>query len=269
MKLGISSWTYSWNIGVPGYPEPASPMNAMGLLIKAHELGAEVVQIADNMPLEKFTEAELHELAEQAKAWDISLEPGTSGVQPHKLIPFLDIAVCIGAKFVRTLLHDKDGCPTIEQARENLLKIIPELEKRDLILGVENHDFFPACQIKELIESLGTDRIGVCLDPVNNFAQGEGFQEVLENLGKMAVNFHYKDYTIHRKSSGLGFDLEGTPAGDGMLDIHRLNKYLCQDISCIIELWTPWQGNIDETIAVESEWAERSAYYLRSVLYGG
>ena len=61
-------------------------------------------------------------------------------------------------------------------------------------------------------------------------------------------------------------ELEGTPAGDGMLDIHRLNKYLRQDISCIIELWTPWQGNIDETIAVESEWAERSAGYLRSVL---
>ncbi len=266
MKIGISSWTYSWNIGVAGYPALSAPMDAMGLLHKARELGAEVLQIADNLPLEKLSAAELDALSSQAAAWNITLEAGTRGVQPQKLIPFLDIAVRLNAKFVRTLLHDGNGCPTIEEARRNLNALIPELEKRDLVLGVENHDLFHTLQIKELIESLHTDRIGVCLDPVNNFAQGESTLEVLTNLGPLTVNFHCKDYTIHRKSSNLGFDVEGTPTGDGMLDVPRCQKYLKPDMSCVIELWTPWQDTIDTTAAMEAQWAERSVQYLQKVL---
>ena len=121
-------------------------------------------------------------------------------------------------------------------------------------------------KIKSLVESLNTDYIGVCLDPVNNFAQGESTQEVLDNLGGLTVNFHCKDYTIHRKSSNLGFDVEGTPAGDGMLDIARCRRYLREDISCIIELWTPWQGDADSTANVEGAWAEKSVQYLKDAL---
>ena len=121
-------------------------------------------------------------------------------------------------------------------------------------------------KIKSLVESLNTDYIGVCLDPVNNFAQGESTQEVLDNLGGLTVNFHCKDYTIHRKSSNLGFDVEGTPAGDGMLDIARCRRYLREDISCIIELWTPWQGDADSTASVEGAWAEKSVLYLKDAL---
>ena len=69
MKLGLSSWTYSWNIGVPGYPQPTCPMTAMDLLKKAHELGAQVLQIADNLPLEALSLEELDALAAQAKAY--------------------------------------------------------------------------------------------------------------------------------------------------------------------------------------------------------
>ena len=266
MRLGLSSWTYSWNIGVPGYPAPQNPMTAMDLLCKAHELGVQVLQIADNLPLEALSTEELDALAAQAKAWNIEIEAGTRGVQPHKLIPSLDIAVRLNAKLVRTLLHDADGCPTVEKARENLLTILPELEKRGLTLGVENHDFFHTLQIRELIESLHSDRIGVCLDPVNNFAQGESTQEVLCNLGKLTVNFHCKDYTIHRKSSNLGFDVEGTPTGEGMLDVPRCRKYLQDDMSCVVELWTPWQNDPDITAQVEADWAERSVHYLNTIL---
>ena len=266
MKLGLSSWTYSWNIGVPGYPAPSKPMKAMELLRKAHELGAQVLQIADNLPLETLTAEELEALAAQAKAWGIEIEAGTRGVQPHKLIPFLDIAVRLNAKLVRTLLHDADGCPTIEEARKNLLTLIPELQARNLTLGIENHDFFHTLEVKALVESLNTDCIGVCLDPVNNFAQGESTLEVLRNLGALTVNFHCKDYTIHRKSSNLGFDVEGTPTGEGMLDVPRCRKFLRDDMSCIVELWTPWQGDTDTTATAEADWAERSVRYLRSIL---
>jgi len=266
MKIGVSSWTWSWNIGVPGYERLMQPMDAMGLLQAARNLGAEVLQIADNLPLEKLTEEQQLCLGRQAKAWGITLEAGTKGVRREKLLPFLDIAERIGAKIVRTLLHDDGGCPTLAEAEEALCGMIPELKRRGMTLGVENHDFFRTSEILGLMRRLNTDCIGVCLDPVNNFAQGESTREVLENLGAYTVNFHCKDYRIRRKPGGLGFDVTGSPAGQGMLDLKRCREVLRDDISCVVELWTPWQGSIAETAALENRWAEESVQYLRSVL---
>ena len=141
MKIGVSSWTWSWNIGVSGYERLPQPMDAMGLLQAARNLGAEVLQIADNLPLEKLTAEQQLALGRQANDWGIALEAGTKGVRRDALLPFLDAAERIGAKFVRTLLHDDSGCPTVTEAEEALCGIIPELKKRGMTLGVENHDF--------------------------------------------------------------------------------------------------------------------------------
>ena len=52
MQLGISSYTFSWAVGIPGYPQPLQPLTALALLDRASELGVGVVQIADNLPLD-------------------------------------------------------------------------------------------------------------------------------------------------------------------------------------------------------------------------
>lgn len=106
MRLGISSWTYAWSVGVAGFPAPSAPLDAFGLLAKARELGVGVLQIADNLPLERLSANELGALAARAKDWGIRLEPGTRGVRPERLLPFLDIAAHLRARLVRTLLHD-------------------------------------------------------------------------------------------------------------------------------------------------------------------
>mgnify|MGYP000944512212 CR=1 FL=1 len=77
MKLGISSYTYPWAIGVPGYP-PERPMSALGLLDRARDVGVEVVQICENLPLDRLAPAELEALAERARELGISLEVGTT-----------------------------------------------------------------------------------------------------------------------------------------------------------------------------------------------
>ena len=58
MKLGISSYTDSWAVGIPGHL-PERPVRPIDLLEKARALGARVVQIADNMPLHLLLAAEL------------------------------------------------------------------------------------------------------------------------------------------------------------------------------------------------------------------
>ena len=42
IQLGISSYAYSWAVGVPGH-KPAHPLDENGLLDKARELGVQTM----------------------------------------------------------------------------------------------------------------------------------------------------------------------------------------------------------------------------------
>src|SRR5688572_4780288 len=104
MRLGISSYTYVWAVGVPGYPILPQPLTAEQLLAKEAELGVHVVQIGDNLPLDRLTQPELAGLADQAKAQGIELEVGTCGIGPDNLRRYLDIACQLKSPILRTLL---------------------------------------------------------------------------------------------------------------------------------------------------------------------
>ena len=63
----------------------------------------------------------------------------------------------------------------------------------------------------------------------------------------------------------MGFTITGTPAGQGRLDIPWLVAELQRrgrEFSGILELWTPLQTTLEQTIAKERAWAEESAAYL-------
>ncbi|HML49532.1 MAG TPA: TIM barrel protein, partial [Clostridia bacterium] len=264
MRIGISSWTYAWSLGVVGYPSPAAPMDALALLQKARDLDVRVLQIADNLPLQRLKKDEVEALAQRAKAWGIALEAGTRGVRPETLLPFLDLAKRLDATLVRTLLHDGDDRPSLAQAEQRLRAALPRLRELGLTLAVENHDLYPAGTLRGLIDRIEDPAIGVCLDPVNNLAQGESTHDVFRALGGRTVNFHCKDYTVRRKPSNLGFDVEGCATGDGLLNVPLCRERLeGRDLSYIVELWTPWQGDIEATCRLEREWAERSVAYLK------
>ena len=58
MRLGVGSYTFVWAVGVPGFEQPQQPLTAAKLLELAAELGIGVVQIADNLPLDRLSGAE-------------------------------------------------------------------------------------------------------------------------------------------------------------------------------------------------------------------
>ncbi len=53
-KFGLSSWSYPWSIGVANGPQPAKKMTSLQLIEEAASLGVNLVQIADNFPLESL-----------------------------------------------------------------------------------------------------------------------------------------------------------------------------------------------------------------------
>jgi len=85
-------------------------------------------------------------------------------------------------------------------------------------------------------------------------------------LGPWAVNLHLKDFVVRRASHNLGFAIKGRPAGQGQLDIpwvlQRLRE-LGRDPNAILELWTPPEGTLAQTIAKENAWAAASVESLR------
>jgi len=107
MKLGISTYTYNWAIGMSGYLAPKHPMTATMLLERATDLGAEVVQFCNGIPLHTFSDDDLTRLRAEAESRGLVIELGTAGVEPHRLRQYIAVAQRVGATFavLAHLLH--------------------------------------------------------------------------------------------------------------------------------------------------------------------
>jgi len=108
--------------------------------------------------------------------------------------------------------------------------------------------------------------VGVVLDTTNSLGASQGPEAVVEALGPRTINLHLKDYVVYRHSYMFGFTIEGRPAGQGHLDIPWLlqrMKDLGRNPNVILELWTPKQPTLAETIALEERWAAASIDGMR------
>ena len=76
MRLGLSSYTYTWAVGVPG-SLPPKQLSASDLVDKAAASGLNLVQIADNLPLETMKKSEFIDLRKYGEALGMAL-PGSA-----------------------------------------------------------------------------------------------------------------------------------------------------------------------------------------------
>ena len=270
MRLGISSYTFSWSVGVPSSPPP-QPMSAFDLLDYAQKAGIGVVQIADNLPLHKLSDTELTELANRAKTLSIAIEVGTRGIERDHLLTYLRMAERLESPILRTLAVIPGKEPEVDEVIDRLKPIISEFESRKITLAIENHDQLPAPALAEIIERLDSDYAGICLDTVNSFGALEGTEVVVNTLAPYVVNLHVKDFVIYRATHMMGFTIEGTPAGQGRLNVPWLLDQLSarrreHDFNAILEHWTPPDANVETTVAKERAWADQSITYLRTLI---
>jgi sugar phosphate isomerase/epimerase len=277
VKLGLGSYAYAWAIGVPGYPPPPQPMDARGLVRRAAALGLRVVQIADNLPLDALTPAEIDALDAEARALGVAVEVGTRGIAPDHLRTFLALAVRFGSPILRVVVDTATHHPDPDEIVATLRPLLPEFAGAGVVLAIENHDRFKARTLAEIVERLNASQItriaGICLDTVNSFGALEGPDAVVAALGPHVVNLHVKEFTVRRVDHKMGFVVEGAPAGAGMLDVPWLLSALagCVDlvgVSAIIETWPAPEATPDATVAKEDAWVVQSAAYLRTLIAG-
>jgi sugar phosphate isomerase/epimerase len=269
MKLGISSYTYTWAVGIPG-SIPEDPLSICGLLEKAYASGIKLVQIADNLPVEKLTEDELELLFDYSFEKGISLEMGGRGLTPEHTMKCLVAAQVIRSPILRMVIDSTGYEPTITEIKGIIKDLLPEFSSRRIKLAIENHDRLKAREFAGIISSIGSEWVGICLDSVNSMGAGEGFETVSDILIPFTINLHLKDFTIRRISHKMGIIIEGAPAGKGMLNIPDLllktsQNGLCQ--SAILELWTPPEPEIESTVLKEEKWAQESINYLKNLIW--
>jgi sugar phosphate isomerase/epimerase len=263
MKIGVSSYTWAWGVGIKGF-EPVQPLGVQDLVEKAKQSRVGVLQIADNPSLHDMDENALDELVKKADARGIELEAGTRGIEPEHLLRYLRIAKRIKSKIVRTITHRLD-----KEAAAWMKEVLSEYRKEGISIALENHDEHQTAELADFIERLGNPHLGVCLDTVNSFAALEPPDVVVKTLGPHTLNLHVKDFDVVRVQSQLGFSIQGRPAGKGRLDIPgivSLLREMGRDPNAILELWTPFEGNIEKTVEKEELWAAESLSYLRTVL---
>ena len=269
LNPGISSYAYTWAVGVPGM-EPEQPMTAFALIDKAVSLEVNYLQIADNMPLEDFPEKSLRELLAYAQRHSVEIEVGARKLTIARLSAYLEIASLLDSRLLRFIIDGPDYTPEVDKVVEIIRQALPALEKNRVYLALENHDRLLTTAFVEIIEKVGSEWVGICLDTVNSMGAGEGLETVIERLGPLSVNFHVKEFTVKRIYHMMGFEIEGLPLGEGQLPLEKVLENLGPDCrTAILEQWVPpVTDDIQATINRENEWATQSIEYLKRALSG-
>ena len=268
MQTGISTYTYTWAIGVPG-SEPEKPMTVLSLISKAALLNVDCVQLADNLPLDWADREGMSNIRQFAQSHHINIEIGGRGLTKENLHRHIEMATYFGSPIVRMVIDENNYRPEVGTILSVIRNSRMELESEGIILALENHDRLHASVFRDIVEISGSPNVGICLDCVNSMGIGEDIDTVLKCLAPYTVNLHIKDFSVKRVSHKMGFVIEGTPAGQGLLNLPRIIERLQQYGRCqsgILELWTPPAENLRETIQLEEVWARASVSYIKQIL---
>ena len=269
-KVGISSFAYSFGCGSRPFQKPERLLTPFDLIDKALDIGAEVLQFGDNVPLEVYTDEELESIRIYAEESEIELEVGMRKATEARLKNYLKITQKTGAHFLRLITDGVDFQPDFQEFCIILLSVIPQLEESGVVLGIENHDRFLVNEYAHMMEAVDHPQIGITVDSVNSLSTEEPLDEVLKYLAPFCVCLHVKDYVIKRSNGGGGLKITGARLGTGRLDIHRCFEECrissSRDFNIILESWMEPCGTLEETLRMEDEWARAGVRYLKQLV---
>jgi sugar phosphate isomerase/epimerase len=243
------------------------PLSLVGAFEATKALGVDLFQICDYAALESMSDAELTDAAAAARDLGVAVELGTKGIEPDRLARFLDLAGVFDARLVRSMLYSPDSRPTLSQAEQWLCQALPAYEASGVDLALETYEQVPTADLVGLVDRIGSERLGICLDPANVVARLELPRDCVELTAAHVKNVHVKDFAFARQPGWVGFTYGGAPMGDGLHDYpHLLETVKPREngVNEVVEHWLSWQGEPDTTIRTEREWTRRTIEYLRS-----
>lgn len=262
--IGLGTYAFFWQHSdrVP------QPLDLIGAFERTRELDVDLFQICDYAPLSTMSAAEVDDAARAARDMNLRIELGTKGVEPSNLDAFLRLAAAFGAELVRSMVYAPGSRPGLAAAEELLRAAMVDYEAAGVTLALETYEQVPTSELVGLVERVGSDRLGICLDPANVVAGLELPRDAVERCAALTRNVHAKDFTFARQPGWVGFTYGGAPLGEGMHDYPHLLEVIAPDergINEIVEHWLPWQGDAETTVRTEREWTTTALEYMRSI----
>jgi sugar phosphate isomerase/epimerase len=260
--IGTGSYAYFWRWS----SRVDEPWTLADQLADTADLGGDVFQICDYPPLLELGDPALRDLRRVADDLGIALELGTKGVSRAHLARFLDLAETVGASVVRSMLFAPGSQPTLAEAEVELRASLPSYATAGVTLALETYEQVSSTDLADLVENVGSDRLGICLDPANCVAALERPRDVVERCAPYTASIHVKDFAFTRRDGWVGFTLEGARFGEGLLDYDQLDRAVRPDerrITRIVEHWLPWQGDAAATIRLEDDWTRATMAGLK------
>src|SRR5206468_9872189 len=111
-----------------------------------------------------------------------------------------------------------------QRGKQSLEWAVPVVAKHRFKLAVENHKDQRIAEKLEMIRSLGSEFIGLCVDVGNSFTLMEDPLEVARAYAAYAFTVHFKDQAVRENPQGFWF--ADVPLGEGFLDLPAIIKTL-------------------------------------------
>ena len=261
--IGLGTYAFFWQHS----DRAPQPLSLIGAFEQTRALEVDLFQICDFAPLEQMTTAQLADAAAAARDLGLTIELGTKGIDPDHLALFLRLAEAFDARLVRSMLFGPHTRPTLEEATVQLRQAMPAFEASEVTLALETYEQVATADLVAVIERVGSDALGVCLDPANVTARLELPRSAVELTAPHVANVHVKDFAFARQDGWVGFTYSGAPMGEGLHDYPHLLRTVRpreRGINEIVEHWLPWQGDADSTLRTERDWTRTTLEYLRS-----
>ena len=258
MTIGLSTYAFFWQT----HHTAPKPLSLCDIIAKADDWDVRLLQICDFPAIEGFDRTEVRELAATAQRRGIALELGTRGISPAHLRHYLDLAQQLDVVLVRSMVT-REQAPTAEGL---LAEVISDYEKAGVALALETYEQVPTARLVEIVDTIGTPSLGICLDPANSVAALETPRSTIDLTARHVRNLHVKDFVFTRQGGWVGFTYAGALLGEGLLDYDYLIDTVRPDergINKIIEHWLVWQGDNETTCRVEDDWTLHNLHYLR------
>jgi sugar phosphate isomerase/epimerase len=236
MKIAIDSYCYHRFFGevYPGLQQPPDrTMTIWDFLKRARQLGVSGVSL-ESCFFSSFDDDSLHRLRasldtcgfERVWAWGHpnGLCSGTDRQAARDLVQHLAYAQKIGARVMRIVGGSRRTRPASFALHNRRLggmlrKLLPAAEDHGIVLALENHIDLLAEEMLELITSLDSPWLGVCLDTGNNLRLHEDPRVVAEKLAPFTRATHIKDVGV-RPGDPKDFAFwPSVPLGQGLVDI--------------------------------------------------
>lgn len=282
MKLAIDSYCYhryfgEWYSSLQ--TDPGSRMTVWDFLERAHALGVTGVSLeacflpdVDDAFVSQLRDRLTQYGLEPVWAWGHPNGFG-SGANPENaadLIAHLDIARRAGAKVMRICAGGRRTRPASWPEHKAALipilqRLLPYAEGQGVVMAVENHIDLLADEMVELMKTIDSPWLRVCLDTANNLRMLEEPLVVAEKLAPFVAATDIKDVTSTRGNPRDFANWPSVPLGNGLINISEalnlLRKANYQGLLALeIDYLDPrYDGDEENAIGVSID-------YLRSLL---